>query len=745
VTSSGNVTFRRLGPVRGYVIAVMVGGFALLGYLLVSTDFGSLSATQYAIFSSFVVVGELFPIRVPRGNDTDEITTSTAFSFALLLSGGPLAAVAAQAAGSIVADSLHRKPLWKSAFNAAQYTLSLGLSALVLSSLTALPRSVSPFAITPNDLAGILAAAGTFYVSNTVLTGVGVGLAQRARLLRYVWDDLMRQGLIEGLLLSLSPMVLVAANWSLLMIPLLALPLAAVYKHARTSLENAQLVSRLERSLRELTQLNRLNEHQATHDMLTDLPNRVLFRERVERAIEYARERRLMTAVMIIDLDRFKDINDTLGHHNGDLLLQQVGPRLREALEEGGTIARLGGDEFGVLLSDVWDRMAAGDAAERIHKALEQPFIVDGLSLDVEASIGIALFPESGQEVDGLIQRADLAMYVAKAGRQGYEIYAPQFDQYSATRLALLGELRRAIEEGQLVLHYQPKVHFRTGIVEGVEALVRWQHPERGLIFPDEFIPFAEHTTLIRPLAHFVLDHALRQCRAWRRSGLDVSVAVNLSVRNLLDLSLPDEVARLLSKWELPPGALDLEITESTIMAEPMRAMEVLTRLSEMGVGLSLDDFGTGYSSLAYLRRLPVDEIKIDKSFVLNMASDEDDASIVRSTIDLGHNLGLRVVAEGVENGQIWNQLARLGCDVAQGYYLSRPVPAERLSEWLEAASDAPDQELPVRPTGLGYGNGSSAERSDATARASSASVATNGGPNIIRSPSMPLAQPVEE
>jgi len=350
-----------------------------------------------------------------------------------------------------------------------------------------------------------------------------------------------------------------------------------------------------------------------------------------------------------------------------------------------------------VLLPTVTGEDATLEVASRIQKALEAPFVVGELTLDVEASVGIALYPAHGRDVDKLLQRADLAMYVAKAQRAGVQVYAAKYDQYSPIRLVLLGELRRAIDENQLVLHYQPKVDFRNGRLEGVEALVRWQHPERGLVMPEEFIPFAEHTTLMRPLTLYVIDRALAQCQEWRRSGLKLTVAVNMSVRNLLDLKLPEEVSRLLEKWELPSDALKLEITESVLMAEPTRAMRVLTQLSSMGVGLSLDDFGTGYSSLAYLKELPVDEIKIDRSFVMNMARDENDAMIVRSTIDLGKNLGLRVVAEGVETQEIWRLLAALDCDVAQGFYLSRPLPAAEFGQWFR---------MHVRARATGGGNG---------------------------------------
>ena len=426
-----------------------------------------------------------------------------------------------------------------------------------------------------------------------------------------------------------------------------------------------------------------VNEHQALHDSLTDLPNRTLFHDRVHQALTSARRDHVPAAVMIMDLDRFKEVNDTLGHASGDELLKQVGLRLSESLRETDTVARLGGDEFGVLLPKVVDAEAAVAVARKLRTTLEEPFTIHGLALQMEASIGIALYPDHGGDVQSLLQRADVAMYVAKEHPAGCEVYTRERDDYSPDRLTLLTDLRRAIDRGELVLHYQPKADLRTGEIHGVEALVRWQHPERGMIPPDEFIPSAQKTGVIGPLTMFVLDEALRQCRTWSLQGLELCVAVNLSTRNLLDLHLPEAVGELLARWEVPAGLLELEITESTILADPVRAMQILSRLDEMGVRLSIDDFGTGYSSLAYLKRLPVDELKIDKSFILGMDESENDEVIVRSTIDLGRNLGLRVVAEGVESPQAWSRLAQLGCNVAQGYFLSRPVPAQELTQWL--------------------------------------------------------------
>jgi diguanylate cyclase (GGDEF)-like protein len=481
----------------------------------------------------------------------------------------------------------------------------------------------------------------------------------------------------------------------------LSLPYAAIKAAVRADARNMSLLIFLGLAVlytvlfrivagasRTLRQQAEVNEHQALHDALTNLPNRTLFHDRVGQALAIARREHIPVAVMIMDLDRFKEVNDTLGHASGDELLMQAGLRLRAALRESDTVARLGGDEFGVLLPRVVDSAAATSVARKLRKALEEPFTIHGLALQIEASVGIALYPDHGDDVHSLLQRADVAMYVAKEQPGGCEIYAKDRDDYSPDRLTMLTELRRAIDQGELVLHYQPKAELRSGEVKGVEALVRWSHPVRGLIPPDDFIPLAQKTGVIVPLTFFVLNEAIRQCRTWQLEGVDLSVGVNLSARNLLDVHLPDTVGELLGRWEVPPSLLELEITESTILADPIRAMHVLSRLSGMGVRLAIDDFGTGYSSLAYLKRLPVDELKIDKSFVQGMEENENDAVIVRSTIDLGRNLGLRVVAEGVETAEAWSRLVALGCDVAQGYYLSRPVPAAELAAWLRASRE---------------------------------------------------------
>jgi diguanylate cyclase (GGDEF)-like protein len=446
--------------------------------------------------------------------------------------------------------------------------------------------------------------------------------------------------------------------------------------HASVAFENGRLVEKLRREALE-------RRHEALHDALTGLPNRSLFIQRVQETTEAAVSAGRVAAVMLMDLDRFKEVNDTLGHHNGDLLLQEVARRLIEVAGPCDTVARLGGDEFAVVLPDLAGADQAKEIAARTVDSLAEPFVIDDLSLEVGASIGIALAPEHGTDASALLQRADVAMYEAKIARGGVVVYSIERDTYSPRRLALAGELRQAIENGDVTVYYQPKARLSDGVVTSTEALVRWRHPVHGFLPPDEFIPVVEHTGLISVLTAHVLRSALSQCALWREIGHDLGVAVNLAMRSLLDTDLPILVSELLCELDVLPERLTLELTESSVMADPVRTINALERLASIGVQISVDDFGTGYSSLAYLQRLPVREVKVDKSFVLRMAVDPNDAVIVQSIVDLGHSLNLSVVAEGVEDQISWDRLRAMSCDIAQGYYLSKPVPASEVTRWL--------------------------------------------------------------
>ena len=425
-------------------------------------------------------------------------------------------------------------------------------------------------------------------------------------------------------------------------------------------------------------------EYQAMHDALTGLPNRALFRDRLRQGVARVQRSETVLSLLLLDLDQFKEVNDTLGHHNGDLLLVQMARRIQAELRQSDTVARLGGDEFAVIAGDQLDPGGGQRVAERLLAAMAEPFVIEGTIFHLSASIGIARCPEHGEDPDTLLRHADVAMYQAKRQRQGFAIYSPDQDAHSSERVAMMTELRHALTRGELLLHYQPKIAVGSRTVIGVEALVRWQHPREGLLYPDRFIPVAEETELMWPMTEAILIMALRQYRAWRDAGMEIKVSVNLSADNLRDRGLAVRISELLAQEQVPGSALVLEITESSLMGEG--AEHVLPVLVGMGIGLSADDFGTGYSSLAHLKRIPLTELKIDKSFVLRMDSDPDDAAIVRPTIDLAHNMGLRVVAEGVENEVTLEMLRSFGCDMAQGFFIARPMPPSQLAGWLQSS-----------------------------------------------------------
>src|SRR4051794_7046735 len=678
---------RRLSipPLERYVLAVVLAGVAALALVLVfdHDQLAMLGTREVLLFAVCALIGELVPLKVVTRGVEGEVSTSTTFAFATLIAAGCAPAVIVLVGASFLADGLRRKAPLKLLFNGCQYALTMSVTAATVHALTGAPRFGGAFHFTPADLPGILIAASIFFLVNSALVATVIALAQGARVGRYLVQDCFFQVSTGGLMLGLAPMVALAADFALPSVALLLLPLLAVHRGGREAIAK---------------------EHQALHDALTGLPNRLLFKDRIETALHGRKDG--PSAVMLIDLDHFKEINDTLGHHAGDVLLQEVAARLSAELGDAGTVARLGGDEFGVLLPAMARGGDAQVVAQRLLGRLREPFTIDELTLEVDASIGIACHPAHGDDVEQLNQRADIAMYAAKEGGRGFVMFEPQLDRYSPRRLALAGALRQAIVDGEIVLYFQPKADLESGRIVGVEALARWQHPELGLVGPTEFVPIAEQTGLIGPLTSHVLDEALRQVREWRDDGLDLSVAVNLSARSFLDAQLAAEIPPLLERWGVEAQMLELEITESMLMIDPGRAKATLDRLSSIGLSLSVDDFGTGYSSLANLKRLPVDGIKIDKSFVMDMAHDPSDAAIVRSTIDLAHNLGLRVVAEGVENQESWRRLREQGCDLAQGFHVSRPLPGGELGRLIaahEAGVDAQEQggEMPEIPRSL--------------------------------------------
>jgi diguanylate cyclase (GGDEF)-like protein len=434
-------------------------------------------------------------------------------------------------------------------------------------------------------------------------------------------------------------------------------------------------------------------EQLALYDALTGLANRRLFQDRAEQARLAARRDGGGFSLMLLDLDRFKEINDTLGHQAGDAVLEELATRLRRVARATDTVARLGGDEFALVLLGARDGASALFVADRIRRALDEPIALDGLKLQLETSIGIAVFPDHGDDIESLLRHADIALYASKESHAPV-VYEAKHNQHSPAQLGLVGETRRAIDNGEMIVYFQPQVELATGVTPRVEALVRWEHPERGLLLPDDFIPVARQSALIRPITRFVLDAALRQCREWQDDGIDVAVAVNLAGRDLADSRLEEDVFDALRRWKLDPHLLELEIPESAVINDVEQVRKMLTRLSSRGVRVAVDDFGSGYASFGHLKQLPVDVLKIDRSFVQNLGTNEEDDAIVRSAIDLAHNLDVVVVAEGVESGESLGRLAALGCDLAQGFSLSHPVAPDELTRWLKVPASRRLREL---------------------------------------------------
>ena len=653
-----------------FVTAVVTLGFCAIALVVAASDPAWLLTDPkvYAVLALLVLLGELRPILVPRGDHHDEITVSTTFVLALTLVGPLALPLLVQGIAVGAEDVRSRKPLRKVLFNIAQYALTLCAARAVFAVAADVPLLRGEQMVLPDQLPAALLAGAAFFAVNHALSSIVTALALDVPVRQRLVDDVRFQLTTSGVLLSFAPVAAAAVHDTLWLVPLLWLPIAAIQKSA---------------------QLAAAREREALHDALTELPNRELFRMRVGRALEDSQRTGRPFAVLLVDLDHFKEINDTLGHHVGDGLIVEVARRVSAHLRPGDTVARLGGDEFAVLAVDLEHADDALAVGQRLLEALEDPFTAGEVRLDVQASLGLALHPEHGADVDTLLQRADIALYDAKRERGTVRVYEPTSDDHTPERLALAAELRHGLTADELFLEYQPKVSSLTGRVVGLEALVRWQHPTRGLLMPDEFLPVVENTGLIVPLTMAVLDKALCALSDWRAAGHDISVAVNLSVRHLTDVDLPRKVETLLRGRAIPPGALTLEVTETMIMSDPGRAVAVLDLLRDLGVGIAIDDFGTGYSSLAYLRRLRVDELKIDKSFVLNLPTDEGDAVIVRSTIELGHNLGLKVVAEGVEDDITMAMLRGWKCDAVQGYGISKPLPVEQVGHWLDARASS--------------------------------------------------------
>ncbi|MFF7014874.1 MULTISPECIES: bifunctional diguanylate cyclase/phosphodiesterase [Streptomyces] len=613
-----------------------------------------------------IIVGHL--VALGRDRWWGGTGSGAALTLAVLLLYGWLPAGLVSLVVVVLVGSARRHRWWQGLLHGAVDILGIAAAALVLAAFGVVPTVERPWLPLDWSIAAVpelLLTASTYLLVTRVLLWYA-GAPQNGGLPTIARTALLRQGLVAVALLGLAPLICVVAMSMPVVLPLFAVPLIAL----DSTLWIAR--ARAEEQLR---------------DPLTGLPNRQWLLERTWSALEDAESVGTRSGLVLIDLDRFRAVNDTLGHLAGDRLLLQIAERLRLALPPGAEAARLGGDEFAVLLPQADSTTSAQRVARHLVAELSSPLDLDGLVLVLEASAGVAVYPDHALDAEGLLRRADVAMYQAKRDRTGVEVYESKRDSNTPDRLGLLGDLRRALDAGDVELHYQPKVRF-DGQVAGLEALVRWVHPERGRVPPDEFIAIAESSGLMPHLTEYVLETALAQVARWRAQGLFVPVAVNVSPRDVHTPGFAGGVAARLARHGVPAAALQLEITEHVLLEDPQRAADTLAGLTAHGVKMSLDDFGTGYSSLVHLRRLPVSELKIDRSFVARLAVDHEDAEIVRCTIDLAHSLGLVVVAEGVEDDETWERLRDLRCDAVQGWLVAAAMPPQETTAWLRARGE---------------------------------------------------------
>ncbi|HEY9372617.1 bifunctional diguanylate cyclase/phosphodiesterase [Streptomyces sp.] len=658
----GSATAAVLAGVAAVVLVVGICRALTTGHGLFP---GGAAGWSFAVLTG-LVVGHL--VALGRDRWWGGTGSGAALTLAVLLLYGWVPAGLVSLAVVVLVGAARRHRWRQGLLHGAADVLGIGAAALVLVAFGDTPTVDAPwqpldwgFAAVPE----VALAAGAYLAVTRLLLWYalapqGGGLPTIAR------TALLRQGLVAVALLGIAPLICVVAASLPVLLPLFAVPLIA--------LDSTLWIARA-------------RAEEQLKDPLTGLPNRQWLLERTWTALEQAEGEGARSALVLIDLDRFRSVNDTLGHLAGDRLLLQIAERLRLALPRGAEAARLGGDEFAVLLPTADSTTSAQRVARHLVAELSSPLDLDGLTLVLEASAGVAVFPDHALDAEGLLRRADVAMYQAKRDRTGVEVYESKRDSNTPDRLGLLGDLRRALDAGDVELHYQPKVQF-DGQVAGLEALVRWVHPERGKVPPDEFIAIAESSGLMPHLTEYVLETALAQVARWRAQGLKVPVAVNVSPRDVHTPGFAGAVAARLARHGVPAGALQLEITEHVLLEDPQRAADTLAGLTGHGVKMSLDDFGTGYSSLVHLRRLPVSELKIDRSFVARLAVDTEDAEIVRCTVDLAHSLGLLVVAEGVEDDETWERLRDLGCDAVQGWLVAAAMPPSETTAWLRARGE---------------------------------------------------------
>jgi diguanylate cyclase (GGDEF)-like protein len=637
-------------------------GWTLLGIAVwqVSSSDVAKAGAPLIMTAVLLLLLELRPLVQGAGHDPQGVVMSTAFSMAILFLWGPWPALVVVSVASLASDLRVRKAAWKCIFNIGQYNVSICAAWLIMALARRTPSLNHPLGPSNGwDLTWMVAACVVYFLTNLLL--VSGALAWMSTMWEQITADLAHYTATTFSVLALSPLIVVVANTAWELLPLLLIPLVLVFKMAQMSLER---------------------EHQAGHDPLTGLPNRVLLQESLSAELSRSKRDGHPFGLLLIDLDHFKDVNDTLGHHVGDQLLIRFAERLSNSVRPGDHLARLGGDEFAVIVPDA-DEAEVLSVAERIRASLATPVALEGMLLEIEASIGLAMHPDHGLLAEDLLRLSDVAMYVAKESRSGVVTYSAHRDRNSADRLTLLGELRQALDEDALTLQYQPKVALSNYSLMGVEALLRWHHPQRGFIPPDEFIPLAERSGIMHLVTDRVVTMALAQIACWREQGLNIPVAVNVSLTDVLGGKLGGLVLRGLQEHTLPAGMLSMEITERVVAQETDELNSMLLELETMGVTLSLDDFGTGYSSLLRLQSLPVGELKIDRAFVSKLSQGQAAMGIVRSIVDLAHALGMPAIAEGVETEAEWLALRQLGCDGAQGWHIAAPMPPDEATRWL--------------------------------------------------------------
>ena len=664
---------RRRGP--HFAPVLTAGGFALWWWLVViagaavvvrsvlqvSPEDILAAGPGYWLLVGFVVLGELRPVVASKRTDPDGVNLATAFLFAVLLVWGFDLAIVSVVLATAIGEAARRKRVFAAVFNISQYTLSYLAAALVLAALHGSVSPTAPGELRPSGLGIVFLAASAYHFANLGIVGTAIGLIERRRLRDSLRGGFVYYTVTTGAMLGMSPLVVVVlkSHWGF--VPLLLLPLYLLWTSAKMTLEL---------------------EHRSLTDGLTGVANRARLADLVTARIAAVGDDG-PAAVCVLDLDRFKEINDTLGHATGDALLRVFAERLEGSLREGDSVARLGGDEFALLLN-VDDLGAAERVVERIAEIVTAPYDIGGMRLEVELSAGVVLLPDHGRDVDLLLRRADAAMYEAKAGGETVCRFRDELDGHTPSRLQLLADLRRGLSADELELHYQPQVAVPDGAVLGLEALVRWRHPRLGLLLPGEFLPLADRTATMRLVTGAVLELALLQLARWQEMGLEVPVAINVSLHDLADGGFADTITAGLASHGLAADRLNLEVTEGALVSDPARVLATLDKLDAAGIRLSLDDFGTGHASLTRLKNLPVGEVKIDRLLIVDLAAGNvQDMAVVRSVVDLARALSLRSVAEGVETSAQWDALVELGCDALQGWYVAPAMPPDAATDWL--------------------------------------------------------------